>query len=37
VIRFADEPARPVLSEPALGGDTEAVLDRLRRERLRQA
>jgi crotonobetainyl-CoA:carnitine CoA-transferase CaiB-like acyl-CoA transferase len=37
VIRFADEPARPVLSEPALGADTEAVLDRLRRERLRQA
>jgi len=37
VIRFADEPARPVLSEPALGADTEAVLDRLRRERRRQA
>jgi crotonobetainyl-CoA:carnitine CoA-transferase CaiB-like acyl-CoA transferase len=37
VIRFADEPARPVLAEPALGADTEAVLDRLRRERLRQA
>ncbi|HEU0158203.1 MAG TPA: CoA transferase, partial [Hyphomicrobiaceae bacterium] len=36
VIRFADEPARPVLSEPALGADTEAVLDRLRRERPRQ-
>ena len=37
VIRFADEPARPVLSEPALGADTEAVLDRLRRERRPQA
>jgi crotonobetainyl-CoA:carnitine CoA-transferase CaiB-like acyl-CoA transferase len=35
VIRFAEEPARPKLGEPALGADTEAVLAELRGQRPR--
>jgi crotonobetainyl-CoA:carnitine CoA-transferase CaiB-like acyl-CoA transferase len=36
VIRFGEEPARPVLAEPTLGANTEDVLAPLRRERPRQ-
>jgi crotonobetainyl-CoA:carnitine CoA-transferase CaiB-like acyl-CoA transferase len=33
VIRFQDEPARPILWEPALGADTQELLQPLRRQR----
>jgi crotonobetainyl-CoA:carnitine CoA-transferase CaiB-like acyl-CoA transferase len=33
VIRFQDEPARPILREPALGANTQEVLQPLRRQR----